>query len=181
MSRGVKFTEIGREIQCARCKDFWPNDNEFFFFTKGRAHSWCKACYMSDPKTIIKRQRWALKQRAKTRSTTEEQPMKPLFTTMALSAALAGCNPCADEASKSLVDAPAAETPAAADLTAAAPAAEPSPAPAPDGSITVCAQDSAGCGPSPYPLPPGRRRTDVATEPPCQGAACLATFGPVTY
>lgn len=43
--------------------------------------------------------------------------MKPLFTTLALSAALAGCNPCVQEASKSLLDAPAAETPAAADLT----------------------------------------------------------------
>lgn len=125
MSRAVKFTEIGREIQCAKCRDFWPNDNEFFFFTKGRPHSWCKACYMSDPKTIVKRQRWADKQRAKTRSTTAEQPMKTLFSTLALSAALAGCTirveldtvkPAIAEAPKSLLDTPAVQIPAAAGL-----------------------------------------------------------------
>lgn len=63
MSRAVICTELGREIQCARCKDFWPNDDEFFYFTKGRPHSWCKACYMNDPKTLAKRARFLDKQR----------------------------------------------------------------------------------------------------------------------
>lgn len=37
-------TELGTEIQCARCEAFFPADSEFFFAPKGRTHSWCKAC-----------------------------------------------------------------------------------------------------------------------------------------
>lgn len=61
MTRATIESELGEEIQCAKCKEFWPLDSEFFFFTKGRPHSWCKACYMSDPKTMEKRERWRLK------------------------------------------------------------------------------------------------------------------------
>lgn len=62
MKRAVVESELGTEIQCAQCKDFWPADPEFFYFTKGRAHSWCKACYMNAPSTIAKRERWLEKQ-----------------------------------------------------------------------------------------------------------------------
>jgi len=47
-------TELGTEIQCAKCLDFWPADPEFYFFSKGKAHSWCKDCYRNDPKQIAK-------------------------------------------------------------------------------------------------------------------------------
>lgn len=36
-------TELGEEIQCSKCLDFWPlNDSEFWPFPKC---PWCKACY----------------------------------------------------------------------------------------------------------------------------------------
>jgi hypothetical protein len=51
-------TDAGSEIQCSKCKEFWPEEPEFYFIhkTKG-AHSWCKACYLADPKVALKRQR----------------------------------------------------------------------------------------------------------------------------
>lgn len=61
--RERRNTDAGVEIQCACCKEFWPEDLEFFFFSKGRAHSWCKACYRSDPKILDKTARWADKHR----------------------------------------------------------------------------------------------------------------------
>lgn len=54
-------TEIGDEIKCSRCGEFWPADGEFFFMNKGKPHSWCKACYRADPKTIEKNQRYIAK------------------------------------------------------------------------------------------------------------------------
>jgi hypothetical protein len=35
-------TELGRELLCNRCKEFWPADKEFWY----SHHSWCKACYL---------------------------------------------------------------------------------------------------------------------------------------
>jgi recombinational DNA repair protein (RecF pathway) len=64
MSRASKTTELGEEIQCAKCKEFWPADVEFFYFSHGRPHSWCKACYRNDPKIIAKNERWIQKQAA---------------------------------------------------------------------------------------------------------------------
>lgn len=64
MARQTTETELGVEAQCARCKEFWPADNEFFYMSKGRPHSWCKACYLADEKTQQKKQRWIDKQRA---------------------------------------------------------------------------------------------------------------------
>ena len=61
MARAIITSELGEEIQCAKCREFWPLDAEFFFFTKGRPHSWCKACYIGDPKTMEKRERWRQK------------------------------------------------------------------------------------------------------------------------
>lgn len=57
MTRAKIITELGEEIQCARCRQFWPADLEFFFHSNGKPHAWCKACYVSDPKTIEKRKR----------------------------------------------------------------------------------------------------------------------------
>ncbi len=57
MTRLTIQTDAGTEIQCARCKEFWPCDPEFFQFSAGKPHSWCKACYASDPKVIAKKQR----------------------------------------------------------------------------------------------------------------------------
>ncbi|EEG08201.1 hypothetical protein [Pseudogulbenkiania ferrooxidans] len=47
-------TELGTEIQCAKCGEFWPAEKDFFYFHKGRPHSWCKDCYSNDPKIIAK-------------------------------------------------------------------------------------------------------------------------------
>lgn len=58
MARAHIVSELGREIQCAKCGEFWPDDPEFFYQSKGRSHSWCKACYRSDEKVIAKNQRW---------------------------------------------------------------------------------------------------------------------------
>lgn len=62
MTRAVVTTDIGDEIQCTKCNEFWPRDPEFFYFTKGKPHSWCKACYLNDPGTLAKRERWLTKQ-----------------------------------------------------------------------------------------------------------------------
>lgn len=58
MARERIKTEIGDEIKCAKCGEFWPEDPEFFYFCRGRPHSWCKDCYVNDPKTIAKKQRF---------------------------------------------------------------------------------------------------------------------------
>jgi hypothetical protein len=56
-------SELGEEVKCAKCGDFWPADPEFFYLSNGRLHSWCKACYVNDPKTLAKKQRWLDKQK----------------------------------------------------------------------------------------------------------------------
>jgi hypothetical protein len=65
MTRQMIETDIGTEVQCAKCKEFWPADLEFFYFKDGRPHSWCKACYLADPKVIEKRKRSLVKQESK--------------------------------------------------------------------------------------------------------------------
>lgn len=37
----LRQTELGIERLCARCKEWWPFDNEFFYPTI----AWCKACW----------------------------------------------------------------------------------------------------------------------------------------
>ena len=58
-------TDLGTEVKCAKCGEFWPEDEEFFFFNKGRPHSWCKACYRNDPKIVAKNERWLASRRKK--------------------------------------------------------------------------------------------------------------------
>ncbi len=58
MARERRTTELGEEVQCAKCKDFWPEDSEFYYFTRGKPHSWCKDCYINDDKMKAKVQRF---------------------------------------------------------------------------------------------------------------------------
>lgn len=62
-ARETRQTELGEEVKCAKCGDFWPSDPEFFYFQGGKPHSWCKACYRSDEKVLAKVQRWKDKQK----------------------------------------------------------------------------------------------------------------------
>lgn len=62
--RATIQTELGTEIQCAQCKEFWPADGDFFFLSKGTPHSWCKACYQAHPTIVARKRRWVEKQRA---------------------------------------------------------------------------------------------------------------------
>lgn len=56
-SRKTIETDLGTEVQCTKCEEFWPCDPEFFFFSGGRPHSWCKACYAADPNVQARRVR----------------------------------------------------------------------------------------------------------------------------
>lgn len=47
-------TELGEEIRCSNCAEFWPADREFFFFSNGSPVYICKACYGVHP-AIAKR------------------------------------------------------------------------------------------------------------------------------
>lgn len=61
MTRQHIETELGDEVICAKCGDFWPADPEFFYFSNGKPHSWCKACYVNNPKIMAKNQRFLAK------------------------------------------------------------------------------------------------------------------------
>lgn len=61
MTRPTIQTDIGTEVLCGKCNEYWPSDPEFFFFSGGKPHSWCKACYMADPKVQARRERWTNK------------------------------------------------------------------------------------------------------------------------
>ena len=40
----VRTTDYGKERLCAKCKEWWPADGEFFHTTPGGLlRSWCKA------------------------------------------------------------------------------------------------------------------------------------------
>lgn len=63
-TRPTRQTELGTEVQCSKCKEFWPADSEFFYMKEGKPHSWCKDCYTNDEKTIAKKIRWLAKSKA---------------------------------------------------------------------------------------------------------------------
>lgn len=92
MVRATVSTELGTEIQCARCEEFWPCDPEFFFFSKNKPHSWCKACYVNDPKTIAKRVRLQQAEKAKRKGLARLDPTpiqpEPVFNATPLQEAL---------------------------------------------------------------------------------------------
>jgi hypothetical protein len=71
--RERRTTELGVEVQCAKCRDFWPLDKEFFFMNNGMPHSWCKACYRADKSVIAKNERWKASQRKTEVVVTEDQ------------------------------------------------------------------------------------------------------------
>lgn len=66
-------TELGTEIQCAKCLEFWPAEKDFFYFNKGRPHSWCKDCYRNDPKQIAKAERQRAELNARRAARRKEQ------------------------------------------------------------------------------------------------------------
>ncbi|URL05938.1 hypothetical protein L4F92_07605 [Avibacterium sp. 21-595] len=66
MARQFIETELGIELKCSCCGEFYPADKEFFYRcnkSKWGFHSWCKACYESNDKQIAKRERWKNKNR----------------------------------------------------------------------------------------------------------------------
>ena len=40
----LRTTEFGEEKYCHKCKDWFPNTDEFFFVQRGKLRSPCKAC-----------------------------------------------------------------------------------------------------------------------------------------
>jgi hypothetical protein len=54
----MQQTDLGTEAQCAKCLEYWPADEEFFYMRHGKPHSWCKACYLVAPSVLAKRSRW---------------------------------------------------------------------------------------------------------------------------
>ncbi len=63
--KAMRYENEAVELQCFCCKDYWPATTEFYFrngkYKDGqtRLHSWCKDCYVNNPKFIAKRKRWA--------------------------------------------------------------------------------------------------------------------------
>lgn len=45
-----KMEPDGLYKRCARCKDYWPADSEFFYAAQSPdgLNSWCKACYIEN-------------------------------------------------------------------------------------------------------------------------------------
>lgn len=72
-SRETRNTELGEEVRCASCGDFWPADKEFFYFSGGKPHSWCKACYLNSPSSARKRAKYVEQQRAARAQTRAEK------------------------------------------------------------------------------------------------------------
>lgn len=53
----LAMTEIGPQRMCRKCGDWWPDDAEFFFLSKGKPRQPCKACYAELPSVIAKAER----------------------------------------------------------------------------------------------------------------------------
>lgn len=45
MSPRLIDTELGQERLCSACGEYWPNDAEFFYLTRGKPMGNCKACF----------------------------------------------------------------------------------------------------------------------------------------
>ncbi len=43
--RRTIITELGLELECFRCKEFWPATKEFWWYKGDKPHTYCKACY----------------------------------------------------------------------------------------------------------------------------------------
>lgn len=57
MTRFCRESELGPEIQCKGCDEYWPADKEFFPFCNGRPRAHCKACVKE--RTVLKETRLA--------------------------------------------------------------------------------------------------------------------------
>ena len=49
MAHKKKTTELGTERLCTKCDEYWPDDAEFFYLSKGKTQQPCKACYAQLP------------------------------------------------------------------------------------------------------------------------------------
>lgn len=61
-------TELGQELQCAKCGEYWPADREFFPFKNGRSGTRCKACQRAERKSGVKRRGASVKGSGRLRS-----------------------------------------------------------------------------------------------------------------
>lgn len=43
-ARPTRRTELGLELRCARCREYWPADPEFFHKKGEGFHSYCRVC-----------------------------------------------------------------------------------------------------------------------------------------
>ena len=61
MARESIQTELGEELQCSRCRSFWPADEEFYSRVRagGAFKSWCKACLIADDRDRAQRRQSA--------------------------------------------------------------------------------------------------------------------------
>jgi hypothetical protein len=66
-------TELGTEIRCSKCRDFFPADGEFFYSTNGMYSSWCKACHTESTSQVERneRRKAARRKSAETTPTTQ--------------------------------------------------------------------------------------------------------------
>ncbi len=55
MAQRFRATELGRERKCTKCGDYWPDDAEFFYLSKGKTQQPCKACYAQLPSRKARR------------------------------------------------------------------------------------------------------------------------------
>lgn len=57
MTKASRITELGRERCCSRCGEWWPDDREFYYMSRGKTVPPCKACYAELPSVLAKRDR----------------------------------------------------------------------------------------------------------------------------
>lgn len=48
-------TELGTERRCTKCNEYWPEDSEFFYSSKGKIQQPCKACYVELPSRKVRK------------------------------------------------------------------------------------------------------------------------------
>jgi hypothetical protein len=44
-ARPTKQTELGTERLCAGCLEWWPEDEDFWYYQRGRILGRCRACW----------------------------------------------------------------------------------------------------------------------------------------
>jgi len=59
MAPKTKITELGTERRCTKCGDYWPDDAEFFYTSRGKTQQPCKACYAQLPSRVARKERAA--------------------------------------------------------------------------------------------------------------------------